>query len=56
MSDLPCALQFLFFGDSASMLTAKGGGAGDGGGGGGGGGAGGMRAMSRSAKDVHLVM
>ncbi|CAN0137607.1 unnamed protein product [Ectocarpus fasciculatus] len=54
LSDLPCALQFLFFGDSASLLTAKGGGGG--GGGGDGGGAGGARGAKRTAKDVHLVM
>ncbi|CBJ25454.1 expressed unknown protein [Ectocarpus siliculosus] len=51
LSDLPCALQFLFFGDSASLLTSKGGG-----GGGGGDGGGGARGAKRSAKDVHLVM
>eukprot|EP00752_Nemacystus_decipiens_P010533 g9379.t1 len=58
LSDLPCALQFLFFGDSASLLTAKGGGTGGGGGGSGGsgGGGGGVRAVGRNAKDVHLVM
>ncbi|CAM9890081.1 unnamed protein product, partial [Hapterophycus canaliculatus] len=56
MSDLPCALQFLFFGDSASLLTAKGGGASVGGDGGGGGDGGRARAARRSAKDVHLVM
>lgn len=50
LSDLPCALQFLFFGDSASLLTPKGGG------GGGGGGSDGGRGANRSAKDVHLVM
>ncbi|CAN0499478.1 unnamed protein product, partial [Ectocarpus sp. 12 AP-2014] len=51
LSDLPCGLQFLFFGDSASLLTSKGGG-----GGGGGDGGGGARGANRSAKDVHLVM
>ncbi|CAB1102446.1 unnamed protein product [Ectocarpus sp. CCAP 1310/34] len=50
LSDLPCALQFLFFGDSASLLTSKGGGSRGGDSGGGAGGA------NRSAKDVHLVM
>ncbi|CAN0117757.1 unnamed protein product, partial [Ectocarpus sp. 12 AP-2014] len=51
LSDLPCALQFLFFADSASLLTSKGGR-----GGGGGDGGGGARGANRSAKDVHLVM
>lgn len=55
LSDLPSALQFLFFGDSASLLTAKGG-ARAGGVDGGGGSGGGPRVAGRSAKDVHLVM
>lgn len=46
LSDLPSALQFLFFGDSASLLTAKGAG----------GGGGGRQPSGRTAKDVHLVM
>lgn len=49
LSDLPSALQFLFFGDSASLLTGKEAG-----------GAavppGAKHVAGRTAKDVHLVM
>lgn len=48
LADLPSALQFLFFGDSASLLTAKGETRGEAGGEG--------EAGRKTARDVHLVM